>query len=105
MASNPPFEISEGTRLKLPPAIWFSLLAFAFGFGGAWTSYSSDVKAQKEATHVEAVARIEADEQIKNALKESQKEVKQLLSEIQAEQKKQNDLMIRIDERVKLLSK
>jgi len=105
MASNPPFELSEGTRLKLPPALWLSLLTFAFGFGGAWTSYSSDIKAQRESTKTEIQARSSADEVIKTDLKESQKEFKQLLSEMQMEQKKQGDLLIRIDERVKMLSK
>lgn len=105
MATHPPSDITEGTRLKLPAAIWFSLLAFAFGFGGAWTSYSSDVKSQKEENKQEIINRTAADEAIKVDLKESQKEFKQLLTEMQNEQKKQGELLIRIDERVKLLGK
>jgi hypothetical protein len=98
MSSNtaPPLTVSEKTKLQLPPAAWFFLIAGAAAAGGAWFSLRGDVTRQGVSIETN---RVETERRIN----ELRVDTKEQLGVLTTEQKGQRELLIRIDENIKRL--
>lgn len=95
-SNNTPVTVTEKTKLQLPPAAWFFLIATAAAAGGAWVSLRGDVVRQGVSIETN---RVETERRIN----ELRVDTKDQLGVLTAEQKGQRELLIRIDENIKRL--
>lgn len=96
--SNAPFQtLTEKTTVKLPIVSWLAICVFCFSVGGLWISVKGDIDNLKLKFEQEQSVREGTDREIKA-------NVERLLKEMQDEQMKQRDLLIRVDERIKKIS-
>jgi hypothetical protein len=93
MSSNPPFEVNPQKKLQSPLGLVWTTLVFAFSIGAVWSALNAKV---------EAVVYKQAE--YDRVYEKRYEELRRTLVEMQAEQKKSNETLIRIDERMKRIS-